>query len=83
VQGHLAALNERLKAEHPDLPPFCIEHLAGAGSSDSMDLFAMFEHEIDLGDNKFRKVTGQVIRRQPLEERTVLIHTMDFSEYRP
>jgi|APCry1669189070_1035195.scaffolds.fasta_scaffold05100_2 hypothetical protein len=79
----LQALNEQLKLEHPEAPPFLMEHLVGSTSIGKLEVPAMFTQVVDLGGNKFREWSGQIIRREPDAEPTFSIRTKEFSKYRP
>ena len=79
----LAQLNEKLKAEYPDVPQFRMEHLGGAVEVQGFDLFAIFQQEIELGENKYRRVTGLIQRKEGASEPAFSINTMEYSKYQP
>jgi len=81
-QTLLDQLNEKLKADHPDLPPFAIEHLGAAVPLQNMDLSAVFQQEIVLGENQFKRVAGHILRKEKGAVPIFMIHTMDDSKDR-
>ena len=82
-QSLLEQLNERLKAADPNASPFRMEHLAGAVTSASVDLAALFQQEIALKENKYRKLTGHIMRKEKGMEPTFSIGAMEYTKYRP
>lgn len=82
-QSLLEHLNEELGAEYPDVPQFRMEHLGAAVNIQGFDLSAVFRQEIDLGDNRFKRVMGMVQRKEKGSEPTFSINAMEYEKYRP
>lgn len=76
-------LNKKLKKDHPNIPLFGMEHIAGAIRTDALSLSAVFMQEIELGDNRYQRVIAQISRKEDEDDLNIVIRIMDFSKYRP
>jgi hypothetical protein len=79
----LAALNSKLEADHPGDPAFRMEHLGAAIRTDDMDLSAVFQQVIELGDNQYKQLTGTILRKEPGSEPTISIIPLEYQKDRP
>jgi hypothetical protein len=82
-QPILDLVNEKLKAEVPDVPPFTIEDIGGSWSTDKVDLSASFVREHELQPNQFKTVLAMVIRNEKGGRPICTITSHGFSKYRP
>ena len=81
-QALLDQLNSKLQTERPNVPAFRMEHLGAAISTNTFDLGAAFQQEIELGNDKYEKVTGNIMRKEKGATPTFSIQTMKFSKGR-
>jgi len=79
----LDQLNDKLKAEQPELPRFGMEDLSGAFNTKSVDLMGVFAQEIEVAPNKFKSITGNIARKEKGSPPTFSINVREFSKYRP
>ena len=79
----LKQLNDRLKEEEPDASPFRMEHLEAAVSGPDFGLAALFQQEIELKENKYRRLTGHIMRKEKGIDPTFSIRAMEYTKYRP
>jgi hypothetical protein len=82
-QSLLEQLNEELEAEYPDVPQFRMEHLGAAVNIQGSDLSAVFRQEIELGENRFKRVMGMVQRKEKGSEPVFSINAMEYTKYQP
>jgi hypothetical protein len=82
-QSLLEQLNRTLEREDANIPAFRMEHLGAANSAFNVGLFAMFQQEVELEQNRFKQVSGTIIRKDKDAEPTFTIRTTNVQKYRP
>ena len=82
----LDELNAALKIKEPNVPAFRMDHLAGASTTDNVELFANFQQELALEEAKLKRVTGIVVRKlerrsqpSPSKQWNSAVCTLDFA----
>jgi hypothetical protein len=81
-------LNVQLQQEQQKLhplvvpPPFELEHLGNALSTDKTPLLATFVQEVPLGDKKYQKITATIVKANKDEKPQITIVSMPISKLR-